>query len=120
MLRGRMQDRPGIPRRGAAAIVFAIAMIGMSATGAGCSVLLAPGDNPQKCRTDADCARFPNAACDGVRKLCVPRLPYAGDSGAPLGTGGSLACELSFDNAARITMPGPDGGLRPLPEDPAP
>ena len=55
MLRGRMQDRPGIPRRGAAAIVFAIAMIGMSATGAGCSVLLAPGDNPQKCGTDADC-----------------------------------------------------------------
>ena len=89
--------------------------------GAGCTLLLDTSSSPNKCETDNDCARFPNAACDDARKQCVPRLPYV-DSGAPDtgagGTSGGLTCELTFDNQARINLSGPDGGLRPLPDGP--
>jgi hypothetical protein len=47
------------------------------------------------------------------------------DAGAPADASdggqegpGALTCELAFDNESRLTLWGPDGGLRPLPEDP--
>jgi len=82
--------------------------------------LLDANADPYKCSTNADCERFPNAVCDSARKQCVPRLPFV-DGGPPDGGAGGtsgLTCELSFDNAVRIYAPGPDGGLRPLPESP--
>jgi hypothetical protein len=89
-------------------------------SGGGCTVLLDTSANPQKCSNDGDCARFANAACDNAHKICVPKLPYANDAGMMEtgggGTGGTAACELSFDNATRINAFGPDGGLRPLPD----
>jgi hypothetical protein len=103
------------------ALTAAVAVVGLyTASGAGCTLLLDTSANPHKCSTDADCARFPNAACDNARKVCVPKLPYVSDAGTletgAGGTGGGPACELSFDNNARIGVTGPDGGLRPLPE----
>ena len=88
---------------------------------AGCTLLLDTSSSPYKCETDDDCVRLPNAACDDVKKQCVPRLPFV-DGGAPSDTGaggtGGLSCELFFDNRVRINVTGPDGGLRPLPEGP--
>jgi hypothetical protein len=106
---------------GPAALVLIVLCISMGG-GAGCTLLLDTSANPTtRCETDGDCARFANAACDDARKQCVPRLPYV-DSGAPDtgagGTSGGLTCELAFDNAARINLSGPDGGLRPLPDGP--
>jgi hypothetical protein len=99
-------------------MVLAFGLLGASAA---CTLLLDTDANPQTCKIDADCARFPNAACDNARRVCVPRLPsVVMDGGVPLDgsvdTGGGLVCQAAFDNAARITMTGPDGGLRPLPE----
>jgi hypothetical protein len=102
---------------------LALAVVFAGASG-GCTLLLDTDANPHSCNVEADCARLPNAVCDNARRICVPRLPAAGDDGgAPMDagvddTGGGLMCELAFDNAARITMTGPDGGLRPLPEGP--
>ena len=102
---------------GLALIVLCISVAG-GTSGAGCSILLDSSANPYKCVTDDDYVRFPSAACDDVKKECVPRLPMfdAGmvDTGGAGGTSG-LTCELSFDNKARINVTGPDGGLRPLP-----
>jgi hypothetical protein len=99
---------------------LAVAALALSAAGGGgCTLLLDTSANPQKCSNDGDCARFPNAACDDARKICVPKLPYANDAGMGMpdtGAGGTAACELAFDNAARINAFGPDGGLRPLPD----
>jgi len=99
---------------GLALIVLCISVGG----GAGCSILLDSSANPYKCVTDDDCSRFPDAVCDAIKKVCVPRLPIvdsgAVDTGGAGGTSG-LTCEVSFDNAARINLTGPDGGLRPLP-----
>jgi hypothetical protein len=86
----------------------------------GCSVVLETDTNPHRCVIDADCARFTNAVCDNVRKMCTPKLPIVQpDAGSPDTGGetdsGTLTCELSFDNGIRIPA-GPDGGLRPLPE----
>jgi hypothetical protein len=94
--------------------------------GAGCSLLLDYESNPYKCVIDSDCARYTNAVCDSARKVCVPRFPNAitdagaadaSDGGRDEGPG-ALTCELAFDNSARLTLVGPDGGLRPLPEGP--
>ena len=100
---------------------LALIALGLSgAGGAGCTLLLdTNGVAPSsKCETDDDCAKFSNAACDDIKKHCVPRLPLV-DAGvvAPTGTAGTsgLTCELSFDNKARIFQSGPDGGLRALP-----
>ena len=99
----------------------------LAAGGAGCSLLLDYESDPYRCVIDSDCARFTSAACDTVRKQCVPRFP-SGQSDAGLGgdTGdgarddgpGALSCEMSFNNAARLMLTGADGGLRPLPEGP--
>lgn len=101
-----------------------LALIGLCISvggGVGCSILLDSSANPYKCVTDDDCARFPNAACDAIKKECVPRLPIfdagAVDTGGAGGTSG-LTCELTFDNRARLNSAGPDGGLRPLPTPP--
>ena len=111
-VRSRRRLRGGLVIAGAAALL-ALSAVG----GAGCTLLLDTSGNPQKCGNDADCARFPDAVCDSARKLCVPRLPYGTDAGSPdTGAGGAPACELAFDTASRINAPGPDGGLRPLPE----
>jgi len=105
--------------RGGFAVAGAAALLAVSAIGGlGCTLLLDTSSNPQSCTIDSDCARFPNAACDNARKVCVPRQPYV-DSGAPPdtsdgATGGT--CSLSFDNSIRIIVGGPDGGLRPLPD----
>jgi len=105
--------------RGGLAVAGVVALLGASAIGGiSCTLLLDTSSNPQSCTIDSDCARFPNAACDSSRKVCVPRQPYV-DSGAPLDTpdgapGGT--CSLSFDNSIRIIVAGPDGGLRPLPD----
>ncbi len=64
-------SRPG---RALAALVFAVWGL-LVAGGAGCSLLLDTDANPYMCNTDQDCARYPNAACDNVRRQCVPRLP---------------------------------------------
>lgn len=95
--------------------------------GTGCSLLLDYESNPYKCVIDSDCARYANAVCDSARKVCVPRLPNvivdaganpdASDGGRDEGPG-ALTCELAFDNGTRLTLVGPDGGLRPLPEGP--
>jgi hypothetical protein len=110
-----------VSRAGRARVALTTAAVCLTAAiGAGCTLLLDTSANPQKCSNDADCARFPNAACDDARKVCVPKLPYLTDGGATDtgagGTGGAPACQLSFDNASRINGVGPDGGLRPLPE----
>jgi hypothetical protein len=103
------------------AVLVLIALAVSTGGGVGCTLLLDTSSNPHKCATDDDCALLPNAVCDDARKTCVPRLPYV-DSGAPDtgagGTSGGLTCEQSFDNKARISFPGPDGGLRPLPDGP--
>ena len=105
--------------RGGLAVAGVVTLLGASAiSGIGCTLLLDTSSNPLSCAIDSDCARFPNAACDNARKVCVPRQPSV-DSGAPLdspdgATGGT--CSLSFDNTLRITVAGPDGGLRPLPD----
>jgi len=107
-------------RRGPTLAALALLALGVSAGGGGCTLLLDADANPYKCSTSADCNRFPNAVCDDARKQCVPRLPFV-DGGPPEGGAGGtsgLTCEFSFDNAARIHGPGPDGGLRPLPEGP--
>ena len=110
------------PGRVAAALFIIVLLLG---GGAGCSLLLDYESDPYRCVIDSDCARFTNAACDSVRKQCVPRFPSGGqsDAGSPGDDGGdggpgALTCEISFDNAARLTLTGPDGGLRPLPEGP--
>jgi hypothetical protein len=106
-------------RSGRALAALALVVAAASSGGAGCSLLLDTDASLPTCNSDADCARFPNAACDSARRICVPRLPSAiGDGGAGSDTAGPLTCELSFDNQARIALPGPDGGLRPLPEAP--
>jgi hypothetical protein len=99
------------------------ALIGAVGGGTGCTLLLDTSGNPQSCRTDADCVRFPNAACDNAHRICVPKFPYAsgsagndGGAGGMGGAGGAGACGFSFDNSVRIGATGPDGGLRPLPE----
>jgi hypothetical protein len=97
------------------------AFIGALGGGTGCTLLLDTSANPQSCRTDADCVRFPNAACDNAHRICVPKFPYASgsagnDGGGTGGVGGAGGCGLSFDNSVRIGLNGPDGGLRPLPE----
>jgi len=108
-------SRPG---RALTALVFAVWVVSV-AGGAGCSLLLDTDANPYLCNTDQDCARYPNAACDNVRKQCVPRLPSAGmDAGAPPDGSGALTCELAFDNSRRVALSGPDGGLLPLPVSP--
>lgn len=103
-----------------AAVLLLVAVVTL-----GCSIVLET--ETQNCRTDADCARHPNAVCDNARRLCVARQPYGGapmvDGGGPTADGGEeetgpAMCQLSFDNAARIRQNGPDGGLRPLPEVP--
>jgi hypothetical protein len=106
------------PRRALAALVLAV--WGLSAAGTtGCSLVLDTDTNPYQCSTDQDCTRYPDAACDSVRKMCVPRLPPIGsDGGAPPDGPGALTCELSFDNNLRVLGRGPDGGLLPLPEGP--
>lgn len=110
--------RPGRLRAGLA-LVGTLAVLGDAA----CSLVLETDTNPYKCSGNADCAHLPNAACDSARRICVPRLPNADpDAGTPPDTGaggtGGLTCELTFDNDTRILAPGPDGGLRPLPEGP--
>jgi hypothetical protein len=109
-------SRPG---RALTALVFAVWGVAV-AGGAGCSLLLDTDANPYTCNNDQDCARYPNAACDNVRRQCVPRLPtVVSDAGAPPPDGSSpLTCELVFDNSRRVTLRGPDGGLIPLPEGP--
>jgi hypothetical protein len=100
---------------------LALLLFGVSLAGApACTLLLDTSGTPSKCETDGDCIRFPNAACDGIKKECVPRQPYTDGGTLDAGAGGTsgLTCELSFDNKARIHLSGPDGGLRPLPEDP--
>ena len=105
-------SRPG---RALTALVFAVWGFAV----AGCSLVLDTDANPYKCNNDQDCARYPNAACDNVRRLCVPRLPtVVSDAGAPPDGPGALTCELGFDNSRRVTLGGPDGGLLPLPEGP--
>ena len=97
------------------------------AGGTGCSLLLDYESNPYSCVIDSDCQRYAGAVCDNARKVCVPRFPSGVvDSGVPPDGGdagrddgpGALTCELSFDNGNRLTLVGPDGGLRPLPEVP--
>jgi hypothetical protein len=119
-----MRQARTVPAKGRAPTALIIggvvaAALGLSvAGGVGCTLLLDTSNNPQKCSTDADCARFPNAACDNARRQCVPKLPYGSDAGtSETGAGGAGACELWFDNSARIAGNGPDGGLRPLPTD---
>jgi hypothetical protein len=100
---------------------WALLALGLAAGGGlGCTLLLDADANPYKCSTSADCNRFPNAVCDDARKQCVPRLPFLDGGTLDTGSGGTsgLTCEVSFDNALRIHGPGPDGGLRPLPEGP--
>jgi hypothetical protein len=109
------------PSPALAGLALIILTLGASVGGgSGCTLLLDTSGNPYKCGNDNDCARFPNAVCDSARKQCVPRLPYA-DSGVPVDTGAGgtsgLTCEVTFDNALRLTAVGPDGGLRPLPTD---
>lgn len=90
--------------------------------GIGCTLLLDASADPYKCVNDIDCAVFPDAVCDSVKRECVPRLPFA-EGGVPdTGAGGTsgLTCELSFDNNARLNLRGADGGLRPLPPDGGP
>jgi hypothetical protein len=114
----REVSRAGRARVALTAAVAAVCLT--AALGAGCTLLLDTTANPHKCTTDDDCTRFPNAACDNARKVCVPKLPYLVDSGVmdtgAGGTGGGPACELAFDNAGRLNGVGPDGGLRPLPQ----
>lgn len=114
------------PRALAAVVVALLLSLFLAASGAGCSLLLDYESDPYKCVIDSDCTRFTNAACDSIRKQCVPRLPSGQfDAGAPADGGdagdggpGALTCEISFDNTVRLTLTGPDGGLRPLPEGP--
>lgn len=129
ILPSRMGSRPEIARH-LRHLAIAAAFAGGVAT-AGCSIVLET--DPRNCRTDADCARHANAACDSARRICVVRQPTSdgldagGDADAASGgdagsdgreDGGALTCELSFDNRVRIRVKGPDGGLRPLPEAP--
>jgi hypothetical protein len=105
-------------RYGRALLVLAVALAGANAA---CTLLLDTDANPHRCDADTDCAHLPNAVCDNARRVCVPRFPSAAlDGGLPgdVDAGGGLMCQLSFDNAARLTFTGPDGGLRPLPEAP--
>ena len=124
MRRWRTVRSSGRVLGGLVAAAGVIAVMALAASGGGgCTLLLDTSGNPQKCSNDADCARFPDAACDNARKQCVPKLPYVTtDSGAPAdggggGAGGAPACDLSFDNRSRLPG-GPDGGLRPLPGGP--
>jgi hypothetical protein len=112
--------KSGRPSRyGRALLVLAVALAGANAA---CTLLVSTDVDPHRCNTDADCAHLPNAACDNARRVCVPRFPSGGGDGGLQAdggdTGGGLMCQLSFDNAARLTFTGPDGGLRPLPEAP--
>jgi hypothetical protein len=108
----------------AAKLVFAVALGAAALSvggGGGCTVLLETDTNPYKCKVDADCTKYSsNAVCDNARRQCVPRLPFVVmDAGPPPDAsdgGGSFTCELSFDNR-RVPLE-PDGGLRPLPEEP--
>ena len=115
-----MRELGAISRPGRALTALVFAVWGVLATGAtGCSLVLDTDTNPYSCSNDQDCTRYPNAACDSVRKQCVPRLPPVGsDGGAPPDGPSALTCELSFDNNLRVLGRGPDGGLLPLPEGP--
>jgi hypothetical protein len=111
-----------------AVAVSALLISILAGAGPGCSLLLDYESNPYTCVIDSDCRRYAGAVCDNARKVCVPRLPSGVvDSGTPPADGGdggradgpgALTCELSFDNGSRLTLVGPDGGLRPLPEGP--
>jgi hypothetical protein len=113
-------SRPGRALAGVALLVSGV----FAGGGLGCSLMLDTDVDPYRCHNDQDRARYPNAACDSIRKECVPRLPgLGGDSGSQPDAGGGndaggLACELSFDNDLRIPLGGADGGLRPLPDTP--
>src|SRR5262245_65569498 len=52
---------------------LALAALGAAAGSPACTLLLDTDANPNTCKVDADCARFPNAACDNARRVCVPR-----------------------------------------------
>jgi hypothetical protein len=108
--------RPGPALAGLALLILGVSVGG----GTGCTLLLDTSGNAYKCSSDSDCTHFPNAVCDSARKQCVPRLPYVDSGVLDTGAGGTsgLTCEQSFDNGQRLTMTGPDGGLRPLPEGP--
>ena len=123
----RLGFRPNFrSARFAPAVAFSVRFIVILAgAGPGCSLLLDYESNPYTCVIDSDCQRYTGAVCDNARKVCVPRLPSGVvDSGTPPADGGrddgpgALTCELSFDNGSRLTLVGPDGGLRPLPEGP--
>jgi hypothetical protein len=125
----RLGFRPAFPSARLAPNVARAGLLALAlvAGGTGCSLLLDYESNPYKCVIDSDCARYANAVCDSARKVCVPRFPQvvtdagastdASDGGRDEGPG-ALTCELAFDNSTRLTLVGPDGGLRPLPEDP--
>ena len=109
------------------AAVAGLLAFALGGGGTGCSLLLDYESNPYACVIDSDCARYSNAVCDSVRKVCVQRFPTGlADAGAPADASdggrddgpGALTCELAFDNDNRLTLRGPDGGLRPLPEGP--
>jgi hypothetical protein len=110
----------------AASLAAGLVALVLGAGGTGCSLLVDYESNPYRCVIDSDCTRYPNAVCDSARKVCVPRLPGGViDAGAPADASdggqdgpGALTCELAFDNDSRLTLVGPDGGLRPLPEGP--
>jgi len=84
MRRWRTVRSSGRVLGGLVAAAGVIAVMALAAAGGGgCTLLLDTSGNPQKCSNDADCARFPDAACDNARKQCVPKLPYVTtDSGA--------------------------------------
>jgi hypothetical protein len=118
-----MRDRPAFIHSGRALAGVLLVALALAGSGAACSLILDADANPQRCSKEADCARFPDAVCDNARRVCVPRLPRVmmdagSQNDAVADGGGGLTCELSFDNQARIALPGPDGGLRPLPEGP--
>ncbi len=68
--------------RASIALLFAISGLCVS-----CSLLL--HDDATQCRTDADCARFPNAVCNLVTDLCVRRWDSSNTSDAGVTDSGS-------------------------------
>jgi hypothetical protein len=132
------QRQPASPEARSVALLLLGLLAGSATCVQACSFML--DTSVTQCQSDQDCARFGSTVCDVVHRVCVASRDAGADVGVPgvqqdgaaacVGPSGCFSCTPSneaeilsectdsvcvpFDNN-RLTLFGPDGGLRPLP-----